>query len=45
MVLLAESFRGAVAPRVEQVGALALVNTFAHYRRRSRLALSRVGCG
>jgi pimeloyl-ACP methyl ester carboxylesterase len=48
MVLLAESFGGAVALRAaidfpEQVGALALVNTFAHYRRRSRLALSRVG--
>ena len=48
MVLLAESFGGAVALRAAidypgQVVALALVNTFAHYRRRSRLALSRVG--
>ena len=48
MVLLAESFGGAVALRAAidfpgQVEALALVNTFAHYRSRSRLALSRVG--
>ena len=48
MALLAESFGGAVALRAAidfpgQVAALALVNSFAHYRRRSRLALSRVG--
>jgi pimeloyl-ACP methyl ester carboxylesterase len=48
MVLLAESFGGAVALRAaldhpEAVAALALVNTFAHYRRRGRLSLSRVG--
>jgi pimeloyl-ACP methyl ester carboxylesterase len=48
MVLLAESFGGAVALRAaidfpERVTALALVNTFAHYRRRRRLAMSRIG--
>jgi pimeloyl-ACP methyl ester carboxylesterase len=47
MVLLAESFGGAVALRAaldfpSQVTALALVNTFVHYRRRAHLALSRV---
>ena len=47
MVLLAESFGGAVALRAaidfpERVTALALVNTFAHYRRRNRLAVSRI---
>jgi pimeloyl-ACP methyl ester carboxylesterase len=45
MVLLAESFGGAVALRAaldfpERVIALALVNTFAHYRRRISLACS-----
>src|SRR5688572_17584350 len=45
MVLLAESFGGAVALQAAldfpgQVEALALVNTFAHYRRRSSLAVS-----
>jgi pimeloyl-ACP methyl ester carboxylesterase len=45
-VLLAESFGGAVALRAaidfpDSVAAIALVNTFAHYRRRSRLAVSR----
>jgi pimeloyl-ACP methyl ester carboxylesterase len=47
MALLAESFGGGVALRAAidfptEVTALALVNTFAHYRRRSRLAVSRV---
>jgi pimeloyl-ACP methyl ester carboxylesterase len=48
MALLAESFGGAVALRAaidfpQRVAALALVNSFVHYRRRTRLALSRVG--
>jgi pimeloyl-ACP methyl ester carboxylesterase len=48
VMLLAESFGGAVALRAaidspEAVAALALVNTFAHYRRRVRLSLSRLG--
>jgi pimeloyl-ACP methyl ester carboxylesterase len=46
MALLAESFGGAVALQAaidfpDRVIALALVNTFAHYRRRMSLALSR----
>jgi len=47
MVLLAESFGGAVALQAaldfpDRVEALALVNTFAHYRKRASLAMSRV---
>lgn len=47
MVLLAESFGGAVAIRSAldfpaRVEALALVNTFARYRRRGSLAVSRI---
>jgi pimeloyl-ACP methyl ester carboxylesterase len=47
MTLLAESFGGAVALRAaldfpERVTGLALVNTFAHYRRRRSLAVSRI---
>jgi pimeloyl-ACP methyl ester carboxylesterase len=50
MILLAESFGGAVALRAAidfpaAVDALALVNTFAHYGRRARLAASRVVLG
>lgn len=47
MVLLAESFGGAVALRAaldfpDRVEALALVNTFAHYRKRASLTMSRL---
>jgi 3-oxoadipate enol-lactonase len=47
MVLLAESFGGAVALQAaldfpDRVEALALVNTFAHYRKRASLTMSRV---
>jgi pimeloyl-ACP methyl ester carboxylesterase len=50
MILLAESFGGAVALRAAldfpaAVEALALVNTFVHYRRRARLAASRLVLG
>jgi pimeloyl-ACP methyl ester carboxylesterase len=48
LLLLAESFGGAVALRAaldfpETVAALALVNTFPHFRSRVRLSLSRLG--
>ena len=47
MVLLAESFGGAVALQAaldfpDRVEALALVNTFAHYRKRASLVMSRM---
>jgi pimeloyl-ACP methyl ester carboxylesterase len=50
MILLAESFGGAVALRAaidfpDSIAAVALVNTFPHFRSRVRLSLSRLGIG